>query len=634
MFGDLEASIAFGSLMEAYMKRFSLFRFKSIRTVLVLPFIVSFFLATALITAVIFNDSQRALNSVLMELRKTMISLVQQDLDYRLNEVLQLIHTNKDAFETGLLPIDRTMERERYLTMMLRNYPDVVMAYIALPDGQFYGARRNPDGTLNVVRNNQSTGGNSLIYSVKPSGEGDLHVETLADYDPRKRSWYIKALETKEITFNPIYSHIIFKEPTLTACLPIYEGGMLQGVLGVEYLMTWLGGTLGNLPIGDHGLVFIVDENRQLVATSSGEKVFQSRNNASFLIPAAESPNPVIRKVMEASAETAEGGSNTFEILGKSYLYGDDLYQQRGLTWHIYTVIERNNILSEMNRTTLAALQTILALSAVFIIYAFVLSHQIVNPILEMNRSAKKLSAGQYEEVKGAHRRDELGQLTESFNDMGKQLTEMVNNLEEEVENRTAELEEKNAILSTLSYVDELAQIPNRRKFDEFFRQTLELSSRGKRPIGLMMLDIDNFKKFNDLYGHVAGDDCIRAVGNVLRESVHRASDLAARYGGEEFVVVLQETSQEGARAIAESLRTGIRQLNIRHEDSDWGFVTVSIGVVFGVAGIHQPASEIVNQADEALYQAKNSGRNAIVFSAIAPTPEASAAPETQEIPG
>lgn len=613
------------------MKFSNLFRFKSIRTVLVLPFIVSFIVATAMITALTFNDSQRALNSVLVELRKTMISLVKQDIDYRLNEVLQLIHINRDAWETGLLSIDRPVERERYLTTMLRNYPDVVMAYVALPDGQFYGARRNPDNSLNVVRNNQSTGGNSHIYSVKPSGEGDTLVETLANYDPRKRPWYIKALETKEITFNPIFSHIIFKEPTLTASLPIYEEGELKGVLGVEYLMTWLGSALGNLPIGDHGLIFVVDENRQMVATSSDDKIFHLKNDASVLIPAAESSNPVIRKTMEVSAgKTGEEG-NTFEVLGNSYLYGDDIYQRSGLKWHIFTVIERNYILSEVNRTTLAALQTILALSAAYIVYAYVLSHQIVNPIIKMNRSAKKLSEGQYEEVQGVHRRDELGQLTESFNDMGKQLTEMVSTLEEVVEIRTAELEEKNTILSTLSYVDELTQIPNRRKFDEFFRQTLELSSRGNRPIGLMMLDIDNFKKFNDLYGHVAGDDCIRAVGKVLKESVHRASDLPARYGGEEFVVVLQETSLQGARAIAESIRKGIRELSIAHEGSDWEVVTVSIGAVYGPAGIHQEVADIVHQADEALYEAKGSGRNALIFKEVSPSFKLQEGAETPE---
>lgn len=599
------------------MKIPKMFRFKSIRTVLVLPFIVSFLIATGLMAAVIFNDSQKALNSVLVELRKAMIALVVNDLDNKLDQIIQLNHINNTALENRLLRTDAATERERYFIMMLRNYPEVVMTYIGLPDGQFYGARRNTDGTLNVVRNNESTQNSSVYYSVDSTGAGLEPVQVFENFDPRKRPWYITATASKELTFSPLYSHFVFKEPTLTASLPVYDGERLVGVLGVDYLMTWLGSTLNNLPIGTHGQVFIVDENRQLVATTTGEPVFKLVGGKSVSFPAAESSNPVTKKIMELSQKQANQESATIEVEGDSYIYGVDLYQRHGITWHIYTVMERDDLLSEMNRTTVAAVQTILILTAFFIVYAFIMTQQIVKPIIQMNESAKKLSEGIFEPVQVSKRRDELGELTESFNEMGSQLSEMVEHLEEEVELRTAQLEEKNTILKTLSYVDELAQIANRRKFDEFFKQTLELSSRNKRPIGLMMLDIDNFKKFNDLYGHVAGDHTIQAVGSVLRQTVHRSSDLTARYGGEEFVVVLQEITSEAVHAMAEAIRAGIQALDIPHEETEWRVVTVSIGVVYGTVGVHQSPDDIVHQADEALYEAKSQGRNAIVFSEI-----------------
>ena len=128
------------------------------------------------------------------------------------------------------------------------------------------------------------------------------------------------------------------------------------------------------------------------------------------------------------------------------------------------------------------------------------------------------------------------------------------------------------------------------------------------------MLDIDCFKSFNDTYGHVKGDECLKQIASVIADSTNRAADLCARYGGEEFTCILPETDLSGALLIAEQIRQGIFNLAIPHEKSDIAeFVTASLGVVTIHCKTDKTAIDLVVKADELLYKAKSSGRNRVV---------------------
>lgn len=174
-----------------------------------------------------------------------------------------------------------------------------------------------------------------------------------------------------------------------------------------------------------------------------------------------------------------------------------------------------------------------------------------------------------------------------------------------------SELEESNKELQKLSSLDGLTGIANRRKFDEFLMSECLRSARENTVLSLLLIDIDFFKPFNDNYGHLAGDDCLRKVATALSEVVHRPADLVARYGGEEFGVVLPNTDVKGATRLAESLCEKIRLLNVSHEFSKVAdFVTISIGISSMVACESSKPKELINMADDALYKAKESGRN------------------------
>ncbi|NOX91115.1 MAG: diguanylate cyclase [Gammaproteobacteria bacterium] len=174
-----------------------------------------------------------------------------------------------------------------------------------------------------------------------------------------------------------------------------------------------------------------------------------------------------------------------------------------------------------------------------------------------------------------------------------------------------SKLEKSNVELQKLSSLDGLTGIANRRSFDEFIGKECLRSARENTTLSLILIDIDFFKPFNDNYGHLAGDGCLRQVAAALDEMVHRPADLVARYGGEEFAVVLPNTDVNGAKKLAKKLCERIRLLKIPHEFSDvTNHITVSLGITSGVACEGISPSDLILQADKALYLAKELGRN------------------------
>ena len=185
--------------------------------------------------------------------------------------------------------------------------------------------------------------------------------------------------------------------------------------------------------------------------------------------------------------------------------------------------------------------------------------------------------------------------------------------LEELVEDRTAELQIANELLKELSRVDGLTGIANRRRLDEELDREWKRMSREKRPLSVVLCDIDHFKLYNDTYGHQRGDDCLIKVATAITDSVNRPGDLTARYGGEEFCLVLPETSGLGAMKIAELVRKNVADLNLEHTSSPLtDMVTLSLGVATLIPDMGSQPSVLLKAADRALYQAKGNGRNRV----------------------
>lgn len=175
------------------------------------------------------------------------------------------------------------------------------------------------------------------------------------------------------------------------------------------------------------------------------------------------------------------------------------------------------------------------------------------------------------------------------------------------------QLKQQADMLRELAFRDGLTSVANRRYFDERYETELRRAKRGATPLSLVMIDVDNFKRYNDHYGHQSGDDCLRAVALALKKQLNRPADLLARYGGEEFVCILPETDIGGASQTAERLRLAVEQLAIPHAASNSGnVVTVSIGVASITAVADDAALSLLTLADQQLYLSKHGGRNRI----------------------
>lgn len=169
--------------------------------------------------------------------------------------------------------------------------------------------------------------------------------------------------------------------------------------------------------------------------------------------------------------------------------------------------------------------------------------------------------------------------------------------------------------LESISHKDGLTGIANRRYFDSELAREWERAKRGSEPLSLLLIDVDHFKAYNDHYGHVAGDECLKRAADILAAGSKRVTDLVARYGGEEFVTVLPGTDAAGARYVAEDMRARIDEARIPHAASSVvDHVTVSIGCATMGPQAHAGSSpaDLIKRADGALYQAKNEGRNRV----------------------
>jgi len=213
---------------------------------------------------------------------------------------------------------------------------------------------------------------------------------------------------------------------------------------------------------------------------------------------------------------------------------------------------------------------------------------------------------------------EELLKINRSLENRIEERTRELRQLSEALQAESARLRQTNERLEQLSYQDALTGLANRRYFDHTLEREFFRLGRHQGQCSLLMVDIDHFKAFNDGAGHVAGDECLRLIGAVLRGVCMRASDLAARYGGEEFAVILPDTGGEQARMLAERVRADIAALTLAHPDPKVSHhVTASIGVASAFVAELPDAVALVGLADEQLYRAKSAGRNQVMVAEV-----------------
>jgi diguanylate cyclase len=254
-----------------------------------------------------------------------------------------------------------------------------------------------------------------------------------------------------------------------------------------------------------------------------------------------------------------------------------------------------------------------LAVILLFSFLAYRITGAVVRPIERLCEWTRRIAQGQFDqEIPETGGRDEIGLLTRTFNDMLRQLRHNQREFEEanrDLTEKNARLQQANEVLNQLSITDGLTKLHNHRFFQDHLTREIKRVNRADESLSMLLIDIDDFKKLNDRFGHAAGDELLTRLAPILNAAI-RETDLAARYGGEEFVILAPNTNLSGAYRLAEKVRTTIAESSFILDDSLRPMrVTVSIGV----AQFAGNRKRFFQKTDEALYRAKAAGKNCVV---------------------
>ncbi len=261
---------------------------------------------------------------------------------------------------------------------------------------------------------------------------------------------------------------------------------------------------------------------------------------------------------------------------------------------------------------------TLIGIAGLAALMYFQIHRRLVRRLAWLSSAMQQVAAGQVDTELPPEGDDELGRLGRALRQF--RTTEVTHRRQEDElrasNEKAAEaldaLEQANRKLADLSTRDGLTGLANRRYFDQALQIERARACHAHRPLALLMIDVDHFKRFNDFYGHQAGDDCLKQVAAAIKSQARRASDVVARYGGEEFCVISAYTDGAASNELAHSIRDAVKRLGIAHQDSSEGTVTVSIG--YAVADVVEglSAEALLAAADKALYASKEKGRNRV----------------------
>ena len=277
------------------------------------------------------------------------------------------------------------------------------------------------------------------------------------------------------------------------------------------------------------------------------------------------------------------------------------------LGWGVVAQIGKEEVYAQTARIRTLILTICLGLLLAIGLTAYLLGLTIVRPLDRLTNGAAKVATGDLEVQLPVVSRSEVGYLTEAFNDMVARLRWG----REELATINKTLTEKNKELQTLSITDSLTGLYNRKHFMEALATEVARAKRHKHPCSVMMIDIDYFKKYNDTFGHQAGDDLLKKIGGIFTESL-RSIDYAARYGGDEFIVLLPEVGSGGVFEVAQRIRERV-DTEALSSDAKVVAITISVGVAAFPEHGENPET-LIASADGALYHAKRSGRNRVVL--------------------
>ena len=415
----------------------------SVRWMLLLP-LLSLFIISSIVVLLLFTRAADKSEQKMMEhLSKRIETEVQVELNNYLDEALLINYANRRLIEHHLIDPYLPEDREPFFSSRLELWKGAVMSFFGDPAGEFYGARRNVEGQIEVVKNNSGTNGASRYFSINSEGRADSFAIEYPGFDCRTRPWYKAAVEDEKAVFSSVYKHFVFDDLAVTASLPVYrEDGELMGVLGADYLLGSISSFLKEIKIVEEMVIFIVeDENDYVIANSELDaNFFKDGEGIIKRVHPDECANPTIKEVYRAFLS----GEGISPIRNNGNLVVFSRFEKENLRWDIYISIPEAFFLSDFRRIGRMSLVVIVLFILFSILLALYLSKTITGPILQLSKAAEDFARSQWSSRVPVKGHNEITRLSITFNSMAGKLQEYLETLETKVDERTAELNELN----------------------------------------------------------------------------------------------------------------------------------------------------------------------------------------------
>ncbi len=410
---------------------------------LLLP-LLSLFIISSIVVLLLFTRAADKSEQKMMEhLSKRIETEVQVELNNYLDEALLINYANRRLIEHHLIDPYLPEDREPFFSSRLELWKGAVMSFFGDPAGEFYGARRNVEGQIEVVKNNSGTNGASRYFSINSEGRADSFAIEYPGFDCRTRPWYKAAVEDEKAVFSSVYKHFVFDDLAVTASLPVYrEDGELMGVLGADYLLGSISSFLKEIKIVEEMVIFIVEDETDYVIANSelDANFFKDGEGIIKRVHPDECANPTIKEVYRAFLS----GEGISPIRNNGNLVVFSRFEKENLRWDIYISIPEAFFLSDFRRIGRMSLVVIVLFILFSILLALYLSKTITGPILQLSKAAEDFARSQWSSRVPVKGHNEITRLSITFNSMAGKLQEYLETLETKVDERTAELNELN----------------------------------------------------------------------------------------------------------------------------------------------------------------------------------------------
>jgi len=542
----------------------------SLRKKLSIAFVIMTLLPIIITTAITWQPYGEAMKKSVVERNTSLAEQIAYNIDSMFAEKIRILKFAANSEE--LISMDPSRQAT-VLARIIDQYPDVQLAVVSNLAGQ------------QIARWDGKAGDDKINYL--------------------DREYYHTVLATGSTAISGVIVAKSTQKLGIVIAQPIKDHDRkIVGLVIINIELQKLISHIGEIQIGNTGYAYIVNSKGQIIIHPNLGLIQNSMSESSLA--------PVMAAISGHTGWAEYEFENQKRLAGYSYV--------PSMNWGVIAQQPLDEAMANMMHLKINSILIMISAAMVAMLIGLTIAGALAKPIANISEATNCLAKGDLKIHLEVMSSDEIGQLADNFNNMTTQLLKRdealylaQNELENQVAKRTQELMEANEELQRLSFLDGLTGIANRRYFDEFLEKEWQRVKRNHTSLALIILDVDFFKTYNDTYGHVAGDECLKKVAKILTDSTKRATDLVARYGGEEFTIILPDTDIQGAIKVGETVRVNVEKLGIKHKKSLASHnITISVGIAVAEARLDISPTEIIAAADQALYQAKQKGRNRI----------------------